>query len=310
MSSRIPSKALLIIYVKLFLTAVFWGGTFIAGRVVAREVGPYSTAFFRFVIASLFLLFLTRRENGRFPGLRKVQILPIILLGATGVFAYNVFFFKGLKLINAGRASLIIANNPVAIAVFAAYLFREKLGLIKILGIILSVCGAIVVISKGNPADILHGALGWGDFFIFLCVLCWTAFSLIGKAAMNGLSPLVATTYGCVVGTVALFIPACAEGMITSFAHYSGRAWFSIFYLGFFGTVLAFVWYYEGIDTIGATKASQFINFVPISAVLLAFLILGEPITFFLAFGTALVCLGIYLTNKPPRSATLTVEPK
>ncbi len=309
-SSHIRGKSLLIIYVKLFLTAVFWGGTFIAGRVVAREVGPYSTAFFRFVIASLFLLFLTRRENGGFPGLRNAQIIPIILLGATGVFAYNVFFFKGLKLINAGRASLIIANNPVVIALFATYLFREKLGLIKILGIILSVCGAIVVISKGNPVSMLHGALGWGDFFIFLCVLCWAAFSLIGKAAMDGLSPLVATTYSCLVGTVALFIPACTEGMITSFVHYSGTAWFSIVYLGFFGTVLGFVWYYEGIDAIGATKASQFINFVPISAVLLAFIILGEPITFSLATGTAFVCLGVYLTNKPAPSPVRVVEIK
>ena len=303
-------RQVLLIYLKLFLTAVFWGGTFIAGRVVAREVGPYSTAFFRFVIASFFLLFLTRRENGGFPGLRKTQIFPIILLGATGVFAYNVFFFKGLKLINAGRASLIIANNPVVIAVLAAYLFREKLGFIKMLGIVLSVGGAIVVISKGDPFSIFHGALGWGDFFIFLCVLCWAAFSLIGKAAMNGLSPLVATTYSCLVGTAALFIPACAEGMMTSFVHYSGTAWFSIFYLGFFGTVLGFVWYYEGIDAIGATKASQFINFVPISAVLLAFLILGEPITFSLATGTAFVCLGVYLTNKPARFPMRAVETK
>jgi len=308
MAYPLNGKALLTMYGKLFLTAVFWGGTFIAGRVVAREVGPYSIAFFRFIIASFFLLLLTRRENGRFPRVRKAQIIPIILLGGTGVFAYNVFFFKGLKLINAGRASLIIANNPVVIAVLAAYVFREKLGIIKFLGILLSVCGAVVVISKGNPFSILHGALGWGDFFIFLCVLCWAAYSLIGKAAMNGLSPLVATSYSCVVGAVALSIPACAEGMIPSFLHYSAAAWFSIFYLGFFGTVLGFVWYYEGIDTIGATRASQFINFVPISAVLLAFFILEEPITFSLATGTALVCLGVYLTNKPSRSTTSMAE--
>ncbi len=307
-ATPLNGRGLVAVYSKLFLTAVFWGGTFIAGRVVAREVGPYSIAFFRFVIASLFLLFLTWRANGRFPGLRKEQVLPIILLGATGVFAYNVFFFKGLKLINAGRASLIIANNPVFIAVFAAFLFREKLGFLKGIGIMLSVCGAVVVISKGNPTDILRGALGWGDFFIFLCVLSWAAFSLIGKVAMKGLSPLVATTYSCVVGTGALFIPACREGMMTSFMQYSAADWFSIFYLGFFGTVLGFVWYYEGIDTIGATKASQFINFVPISAVLLAFFILQEPITFSLAAGTVLVSLGVYLTNKPSGSWVRSAE--
>jgi drug/metabolite transporter (DMT)-like permease len=71
-----------------------------------------------------------------------------------------------------------------------------------------------------------------------------------------------------------------------------------IFYLGIFGTVVGFVWYYEGIKKIGPTKASLFINFVPVSAVILAFLILDEPITLSLFIGTILVCAGVYLTNK------------
>jgi drug/metabolite transporter (DMT)-like permease len=75
--------------------------------------------------------------------------------------------------------------------------------------------------------------------------------------------------------------------------------WLGIFYLGFFGTVLGFVWYYEGIRAIGATKASQFINFVPISAVLLAFLWLAEPFTSSLVIGTGLVWTGVYLTTSP-----------
>ncbi len=299
-------KQRLIIYLKLFLTAVFWGGTFIAGRVVAREVGPYSTAFFRFVIACLFLLALTWRENRGLPGIKKAQIIPILLLGATGVFAYNVFFLKGLKLITAGRAALIIANNPVVIALLAGWFFKEKLGLIKLAGVILSVMGAMIVISGGHLGDIFNGALGPGDFFIFVCVLCWAAYSLIGKAAMAGLSPLVTAAYSCLAGTIFLVVPGLYEGMAEDFIHYSVSAWFCIFYLGFFGTVLGFVWYYEGIKVIGATKASQFINFVPISALLLAFFILGEPITLSLAVGTLVVCFGVYLTNRtshPSRAA-------
>jgi drug/metabolite transporter (DMT)-like permease len=71
-----------------------------------------------------------------------------------------------------------------------------------------------------------------------------------------------------------------------------------MFYLGFFGTVIGFVWYYEGIKKIGPMKASLFINFVPISAVVMAFFILDEPITLSLLIGTLLVCSGVYLTNK------------
>ena len=288
----------MIVYLKLLLTAIFWGGTFIAGRVVSQDVGPFSAAFLRFAIASVFLLLLTWRYEGGLPRLEKGQIIPIIFLGMTGVFAYNVFFFKGLKIISAGRASLIIANNPVFIALLAAFIFKEKLNAVKVAGIIISVIGAIIVISRGNLSEILSGGLGWGELFIFFCVASWVAYSLIGKTIMSGLSPLVSVAYSSLVGALFLFIPACFEGIFRNLSHYSAPEWFSIFYLGFFGTVIGFVWYYEGIKTIGAIKAGQFINFVPISAVLLAFFILGEPITLSLACGGLLVIFGVYMTNR------------
>ncbi|TET82054.1 MAG: DMT family transporter [Desulfobacteraceae bacterium] len=288
------------VYIKLFLTAVFWGGTFIAGRVVAKDIGPFAASFLRFAIASVFLLFITLKTEGKFPILKKGQIIPVILLGMTGVFAYNVFFFKGLKIIEAGRASLIIANNPIFITLFASYFFKEKLNPIKVTGIIISVIGAIIVISRGNFIELLNGNVGWGEFYIFCCVLTWVAYTLIGKAIMTDLSPLVSVSYSSVVGAVALFVPAYFEGMMRDLVHYSTADWFGIFYLGFFGTVLGFVWYYQGIKIIGPMKASQFINFVPISAVLLAFFMLGESITLSLLVGTIFVMSGVYLTNTVP----------
>lgn len=286
-----------LVYVKLLLMAIFWGGTFIAGRYIAKDVGPFSAAFLRFAVASLILLFLSWRPDRRFPKLKKSQIIPIIFLGMTGVFAYNVLFFKGLKLIEAGRAALIIANNPVFIAILSAIIFKEKLNLSKVIGIIVSVSGAVIVISRGNFDFILRGGLGWGELFIFCCVLSWVAYSLIGKTVLTGLSPLDLVTFSSTFGTLALLIPAYHEGMIHDIASYSGLDWLGIFYLGIFGTVMGFVWYYQGIQAIGPTKASLFINFVPISAVILAFLILGEPITLSLLIGTILVTGGVYLTN-------------
>jgi len=285
------------VYVKLLLTAIFWGGTFIAGRLVAKNVGPFSAAFLRFAIASVFLLLLTWKAEGTLPILKRGQIIPVILLGMTGVFSYNVFFFKGLKIINAGRASLIIANNPVFIALLAAYFFKDKLYLIKVAGIIISVIGAIIVISRGNLAEMMSVNVGWGELYIFCCVISWTAFSLIGKAVVSSLSPLVSISYSSLIGAVGLFIPAYFEGILHNFFGYSTLEWVSIFYLGFFGTVLGFVWYYQGIKAIGPMKASQFINFVPVSAILLAFFFLKEPITLSLLIGGTFVIMGVYLTN-------------
>ena len=267
---------------------------------MAKDVGPFAASFLRFAIASVFLLFITWRVDGKLPAIKKAQIIPIILLGMTGVFAYNVLFFKGLKIIEAGRASLIIANNPIFITLFASYFFKEKLNPIKVTGIIISVIGAIIVISRGNPIELLNGNVGWGEFYIFCCVLTWVAYTLIGKAVMTNLSPLVSVSYSSAVGAVALFVPAYFEGMMRDLVHYSTADWFGIFYLGFFGTVLGFVWYYQGIKIIGPMKASQFINFVPISAVLLAFFMLGESITLSLLVGTIFVISGVYLTNTVP----------
>ena len=288
----------MLIYLKLLLTAIFWGGTFVAGRSLAQNVGPFSAAFFRFAVASVFLVFLTWKIEGKLPVTKGSQIFSVLLLGLTGVFCYNLFFFKGLKLIEAGRAAIIIANNPILIALFSAVFFKEKLNAVKVAGIVISVSGAMVAISRGNLAELLEGNLGWGEFYIFLCVASWVVFSLLGKAVMSGLSPLASVTCSSITGTLLLFIPAFREDL-THCMYYSISDWGNILYLGFFGTVLGFVWFYEGIAQIGPTKAGLFINFVPISAILLAFLILDEPLTVSLLVGTILVTAGVYLTNRP-----------
>jgi drug/metabolite transporter (DMT)-like permease len=285
------------IYVKLLMTAIFWGGTFIAGRVIVGHVNPVAAAFLRFVVASLFLVMLTLKNEGLPRPMGGKKIIALLLLGITGVFAYNLFFFKGLELISAGRASLIIANNPIFIAIFSFLFFAEKMTPLKVVGILISVSGAVIAISGGNPAALLSGGLGMGDAYIFCAVCSWVAYSLIGKRAMNQFSPLAAVTGAAVIGMVMLSIPAWLSGMPAELPLYRPIDWAAIFYLGFFGTVLGFVWYYDGIKAIGPARAGLFINFVPLSAITLGYLLLDEPVTFSLLFGAALVVSGVILTN-------------
>jgi len=285
-----------ITYLKLLLMAFFWGGTFIAGRKLAMEVGPFTGAFLRFLVASIFLAAITLRTEKRLTLPLRKHLLALFLMGMTGIFLYNVFFLKGLKLIEAGRASIIIANNPIFIALMSALIFHDRLNLLKVAGILISVAGAITVITRGEFLIGTGGGFGWGELFIFGCVASWVAYSLLGKSVMADLSPLAAVTYSSIVGTFCLFPPAVIEGLFES-RSYSFQAWASIFYLGFFGTVLGFLWYYEGIQRIGPVRAGLFINFVPISAVILAFLILSEPLTLSLLIGAVLVSSGVYLTT-------------
>ncbi|MDJ0809829.1 MAG: DMT family transporter [Desulfobacterales bacterium] len=286
-------------YLKLLGMAVFWGGTFIAGKLAAQNVGPYSAAFLRFAIASGFLLLAAWKIEGRLPAVRARQLLPIFLLGLTGVLAYNVFFFKGLKLIEAGRAAIIIANNPIGIALFSALIFRERLTPLRLAGILVSISGAVLVITRGSWSALGAGAVGWGELFILGCVASWVTFSLLGKALLAEMSPLASVLYASLSGAACLALPAWQEGILAALPEYALVDWLALFYLGFFGTVLGFVWYYQGIQRIGATKAGVFINFVPISAIIFSFFILDEPLTMSLLGGTLLVLTGVYLTNRP-----------
>lgn len=285
------------VYLKLLATVFFWGGTFVAGRIIAPFITSFDAAFLRFLLASIVLVPLLTRSSSGFYIPKRSQWIAVALLGLSGIFFYNLFFFQGLHYIKAGRAALIIALNPVAITIFSAFLFKEKLNAIKILGIVFSVFGAVVVITRGNISELAGFQLGHGEMLILGCVVSWTSYSLIGKHTMKGMSPLAAVTWSTLAGTIFLSIPSLYLGVIEKVAEYPLSVWLSLLYLALFGTVAAFFWYYDGIYKIGAGKAAVFINFVPVFAGLLGYLFLGEILESTVLTGGLLVVVGVYLTN-------------
>lgn len=291
----------MLVYLKLLGAALLWGGTFIAGRLVSAELPPYSASMLRFALASVCLLWLLKRTEGGLPSMTPRTLAGVVLLGMTGVFGYNLCFFSGLASVHAGRAAVIVATNPIFIALLAAVVFREPLTRSKLVGILFSVSGAIWVISHGDPAALLRGSLSSGDIWIMGCVVSWVSYSLIGKAVMGGMSALAAVALSCTAGTVLLSVPALNEGLLDSLPTITPTVWASLCYLGIMGTVVGFTWFYEGVKTIGPSRAGVFINFVPVSAVLLSILILGEPIDLSLILGGALVITGTWCANRPVR---------
>jgi len=110
---------------------------------------------------------------------------------------------EGLQLIEAGRAAVIIANNPIFIALLSALLFKERLNRVQIAGILLSVAGAVYVVTRGHPLQLLSGGFGPGELLIFGCVLSWVTFSLVGKTVLKTQPPLTAIFYAAAVGSAA-----------------------------------------------------------------------------------------------------------
>ena len=288
------------IYLKLTLMAVFWGGTFVAGRIVVLYMGVHTAAFLRFSVAALCLGLIVIRADGALERPTAANLMACALLALTGVVSYNILFFKGLSLIEAGRAAIIIANNPIGIALFSALLFNERLSWVQTFGVILSVTGAIIVISRGELDGFFSQGIGLGEIYILGCVASWVAYSLLGKQFLKHMTPLTAVFFTTVIGSVLLLPFAIFEGMLSGLTEIPVTAWVCILFLALLGTVLGFIWYYEGIRDIGAAKAGTFINIVPLSAIGFGFIILDESLTSSLILGTSLVLLGIWLVNRKP----------
>ena len=286
---------------KLVMVAALWGGTFIAGRILAQSTPLMTAAFGRFFIASILLVIVALKHEGKLPRLNEKQILLTALLGFTGIFLYNIFFFGALARIPAGRTSLFVSLTPIVTAILAGIIFTEKLGNRRWVGIVIALFGAIIVTTRGDMiggiADISQ-SIGMGELMMIGAVFSWAAYTVISRRVLETLSPITATTYGTLWGFVFLSIGAIDELKDVDWMLLDWRVWTSVFYLGAFGTVLAFIWYYQGIKTVGPSRAAIFTNLVPAFGVLFSAVLLGEPILTSMVVGGLIGVLGVTLVNK------------
>ncbi len=284
-------------YITLTLTAFFWGGTFIAGRLLADSLAPANSSFLRFAIASITLLAVVSLTEKKLPVPHIQQFIVLVFLGFTGVFCYNIFFFTGLKYITAGRASLIIAFTPLTITLLATLFTSERLNAKQFGGILLSLAGAILVVSNGQPHLFLQGGFGPGEKALLGCVLSWSLYSIAGRTILKTLSPLIAVCYSSIIGTLLLAIPAYRENLSGALFTISSTDWMSLGYLGVCGTAIGFSLYYKGINKIGTTRSGIFINMVPVFALFLSWILLHETVHLMVLIGGFLILMGVTITN-------------
>lgn len=299
-----------IIYAKLVACMALWGATWVSGRVVAQHLSPFVAAFLRFLCASLFLYVLLCRESAQLggrrpPGLTRAMLPGVGFLALSGVFLYNALFFRGLALIEAGRAALIVACVPSCVALYSAVVLRQPTRALKVLGIALSLTGVAVILSGGDVASLFTHGAQLGDLCILGCVITWAAYSIAGGQVMRRSTPLYAVTWSCVLGCAMLLPPALATGLYAQALAADWIIWGNVIFLGVGATGLAFTWYYDGILALGASRASVFINLVPVFATLMGNLMLGETVGLSLAIGGMMVLIGVVMANRPAKAAAV-----
>jgi len=269
-----------------------------AGRVVAQLLPNFTSATLRFAVASVILVALAYAREDGLPRLDRRRFGAMLALALTGAFAFNAFFFASLQRIPAGVGALIQALNPVGIAVGAALVYGDRLTRWRWLGIALALAGTAVVVGK--PADPAATAAGryLGEALMLGSVASWIAYTLIGRSVLIRTSSLGATTWAALFGTLLLGACAVFEHPWAALTALPLKGWLAIGYLGAFGTVLAFLWYNQGVQRLGPTRAAVFTNLVPVFGVAIAALMLGEPIVASMVVGGLMVIAGVALTNR------------
>jgi drug/metabolite transporter (DMT)-like permease len=288
------------VYAKLTLVAIVWGASFIAGRIVSAEMDAVTAALWRYIVAATTLVAVALLLEHGLPRLTAQQWLGVVVLGILGVAMYNLCFMYGLQTVPASRASLIIALNPAATLIGGALFLHEPLSRSRVLGIALALLGVTVELSGGNPMNLFERGPLLGELAMFGCVVSWAAYTLLGKRMLGeGVSSLAATTYAALAGTLLLV----AINAVTGNLHVpqaSPKAWWCIAFIGVFSTALAYVWFYDGVRAIGPAPTAVFINLVPVVAIALGVLALGEKLVPSMAIGAALVVSGVFIINRAP----------
>ncbi|MGH6640293.1 MAG: DMT family transporter [Polaromonas sp.] len=290
------------LYLRLICVPAIWGGTFIAGRIVSASLPPATAGFIRFVFATLALLVALQMSRGLrvLKQVTRRQLLGTMALGATGIWAYNLLFFSALAVMPAGRTSLIIALNPVVTLLIAAAFLGDRLSATRWAGVGLALLGVWIVVTHGDLSQLAQ-SVGKGELCMFGAICGWAVYTLLGRKVLQGLSPLVATLLASLWGTLFLGIVALFDLPLLHARAFTPGVWAGLAFLGVLGTAVAFVWYYEGINRLGAARTVVFNNLVPIFGVLLGWLMLGEPLSVSLMAGGVLAIAGVFLVNRVGR---------
>ncbi len=289
------------VHMLMVLTAVFWSGAFITGKIAVQEFPAFALTFFRFLFALpfIYLILYTREPQNLLPHGR--QWLPLVILGFIGTFCYHVFFFTSLKYTTAINSSLIGAMNPMITTLLAALFFHERLTTGRVCGIALSFSGVFFVVTNADMRVISGFHFNEGDLLMLVAVCSWAVYSLLGRRYMKqyDLSPLMVTAYTFLV-CVALSIPFVTwENPASYLMSTTMGGWMSILYMSVFASVLGYLIQMIAIQRIGAPRAAIYINLVPVFTIIQSVTILGETITIFKLIGAATIISGVYLAIRP-----------
>lgn len=281
----------------LLLVALIWGVNFPVLKAVLVEIEPLALNAVRFPLAALVLALVVPRRGGG-PALRREDVPRILGLAVLGHVFYQLAFIWGIDGTLAGNASLLLATTPIWALILSVARGHEEAGPLLWAGIGVTVVGmALVVVGRGEALALGLDTLR-GDLLMVGAAVLWAVYTVGGRRPVSRYGSLRLTAWTLWAGTpfvVALGIPQLRA---TDWGAVSTGAWVGTAYSGVFSIAVAYLIWYRGVRRLGTGRTAAYSNLVPVAALLVAWLWLGEVPTPLQLVGAAVILAGLTATRK------------
>ncbi|MBK8609547.1 MAG: DMT family transporter [Chitinophagaceae bacterium] len=232
--------------------------------------------------------------------IEKADRLRLFFCALSGIAINQLFFLKGLSLTYPIHAALLLLITPILIVFIAAWVLKERLGLLKMLGLALGISGALVLVlakdHSGNGSDVL-----WGDLFIIINAISYTIYFILVKPLMLKYNPIVILRWIFTIGLFLILPVGWIEFTEIPWERYTAVDFTSLALVVFSGTFLAYLFNLYGIKNLGASVAGFYIYTQPVFAALIAMIFLHEQLAIYKIVAAVLIFAGVYLANKPKK---------
>lgn len=281
----------------LLLAMALWGSSFVAMKYSFRELHPIAVLFGRMAVAVLcFLPFLGSYR--RMP-LTRAHVPVLVLMCLCEPCLYFVFEAAALMYTSASQASMISTMLPLLVALSAGLFLRERVTPRLLAGFALAAAGALWLgYAASGTGEAPHPLLG--NLLEFLAMVCAAGYTISMKYLTRDLSSFHLTGLQAFAGFI-FFAPMLALPQVRQMPPPSLESVLVVFYLGVVVSFGAYALYNYGVSRIPVSRASAFINLIPVFSILMGFLFLGERLNLQQWFACAAVLTGVLLTQHERR---------